>query len=275
MLPNFLIIGAPRAGTTWIHSNLRVHPNVFMPATKELHFFDKNYEKGMKHYESYFSGHRGQLAIGEATPAYLHGQYSTNDIPLLIYQHLPDVKLIASLRNPAERLYSRYLNSKAMFDRNAELDFEGKLLDRPEYIQEGFYCEQLKRFLRYFPRSQMLILLYDDLMADPRAYYVQICRFLGVDPAHANRVQTSRINAATGKKNLGKSRMLWHVHRGLSRAGLYGAAERVRIWNAVKTDPVSKEVEERVIELYRTANADLESLIGKDLGHWNTFGWKQ
>lgn len=72
MLPNFLIIGAPRSGTTWIQENIKHHPEIFMPEQKEIHFFDRNYAMGIEYYEKYFSAYDGQKAIGEATPDYLH-----------------------------------------------------------------------------------------------------------------------------------------------------------------------------------------------------------
>ena len=177
MLPNFMIIGAPRSGTTWIEKNLREHPEVFLAKDKELHFFDQQYEKGIEYYESFFSGAHGKKAVGEATPDYLHGAYSRNDIPTLIHKHVPDVKLIASLRNPTERAYSRFWNSKAFYDRNINMSFEDKLEDRPEFIAEGMYCDQLERFYDLFPRENILILLFDDLKADPAQFMRRIYEF--------------------------------------------------------------------------------------------------
>ncbi|MBA4318316.1 MAG: heparan sulfate glucosamine 3-O-sulfotransferase, partial [Flavobacterium sp.] len=140
MLPNFLIIGAARCATTWISENLSQHPDIFIPPLKELHFFDTHYEKGIAYYESYFDN-RSEKAVGEATPAYL---YFPN-ISSLIQQHLPNVKLIASIRNPVDRAFSHYLYLKAkakIGDIDSDMiSFEDKLKVTNRLIEEGFYYD--------------------------------------------------------------------------------------------------------------------------------------
>ncbi|MBA3731354.1 MAG: sulfotransferase domain-containing protein, partial [Gammaproteobacteria bacterium] len=106
MLPNFLIIGASRCGTTWMANNIKSHPDVFMPPKKELHFFDASFDKGWDYYASFFPDKKcaRYRAIGEATPAYLY----MPQVARLIKSRLPDVKMIVSLRNPIDRAYSQY-----------------------------------------------------------------------------------------------------------------------------------------------------------------------
>jgi hypothetical protein len=270
MLPNFLVIGAPRSGTTWIAANLRRHPDVFMSPVKEVHFFDRHYKKGITYYESFFKHHAGQPAIGEASPDYMHGLYSKQDIPRLIYRHLPDVRLIASLRNPVDRVYSRYLNAKAKFDKNKFSTFQERLDERPEFIKEGFYFEQLQSFLAHFPREQMLLLLYDDLVSDPQDFMRQIYAFLGVRSEFASYVHKTSINASAGKRNLGKSRLLWLMARACSRGRLYNAADRIRRLNSVSIEPMPMELRRRLVSTYREHNLRLQDLLGRDLSHWNS-----
>lgn len=106
MLPNFLIVGAARAGTTSLYYYLKQHPDVFMSPKKEIDFFDvdKNFEKGLDWYERYFEGYTGQKAIGEASPLYMY----LEKVPKRIAKVIPDVKLIFILRNPVDRAYSHY-----------------------------------------------------------------------------------------------------------------------------------------------------------------------
>jgi hypothetical protein len=269
VLPNFLVIGAPRSGTSWIDKNLRAHPQIFMPEHKELHFFDRHYERGIAYYEAFFSRCNGSQIAGEATPDYMHGVYSTQDIPRLIKKHLPNAKLIASLRNPVDRAYSRYWNSKAKYDRNINLSFEEKLKDRPEFIQEGFYFDQLKRFYELFPRENILVLLYDDLVADPRSFMRRIYEFLGVNADFESGFESVTVNAAAGKRNLAKSKVLWLVSRALSWMRMHSLAERLREANSVQQPPMSAATRKALVGIYREKNLQLQELINRDLGEWN------
>jgi hypothetical protein len=269
MLPNFLVIGAPRAGTTWIYENLIRHPQVYVPHKKELHFFDKDYDKGIDHYESFFARRKDEIAIGETTPAYLHGAYSTRDIPSLIRRHLPDVKLIASLRNPLERAYSRYWHSKARYESNVSLSFEDKLKDRPEFIQEGFYANQLARYYEHFPKDQILVLLYDDMLSAPVQFMESIYAFIGVDPQFDAGLGSLHVNASAGKDRLAKSKVKWVMSQMLTHVGLLSAADAIRKGNSVKIPPMNPETRRMLIDVYRDENARLGHLIGRELEAWN------
>lgn len=187
MRPDFLIIGSAKSGTTSLYHVLRQHPEVFVPRKKELHFFEKEhwYQRGIAHYERHFAGaERGYKAVGEATPVYI----CHPGVPARIKQHMPDVKLILTLRNPISRAYSQYwqerrrLNEAATFDEIAEA--ERSTLYEPGkrgYFSRGFYLAYIQRYLEHFDRSQLLILLFEDLVKDPAAFYRECFRFLGVD----------------------------------------------------------------------------------------------
>jgi hypothetical protein len=269
MLPNFLVIGAPRSGTTWIDKNLREHPDVYMPKHKELHFFDVHYERGLPYYESFFADWKQQRAVGEATPDYIHGQYTTRDIPRLIKQHLPDVKLIASLRNPVDRAYSRFWNSKAKYEQNIGLSFEEKLRQKPEFIREGFYGAQLQRFFELFPRERILVLLYDDMIEDPRGFMRRMYQFLDVDPDFVSGCESHRVNAAAGKKYLARSQTMWLASRALSRIRLRSLAERVRKANATPLPQMNPGTRRMLHDIYAGEIRQLQELIGRDLSRWN------
>jgi len=274
LLPNFLVIGAPRCGTTWIDENLRRHPDIYMPAKKELHFFDRHYGLGIEHYEASFAGWNGEKAVGEATPDYLHGLYASHgqDVAALIAKHLPGVKLIVSLRNPVDRAYSHFLNVKAKHEHNLDLTFEEKLRKvrgGAEIIREGFYAEHLSRYYALFPRESILVLLYDELVADPKAFLERIYRFLEVDPSFDSPAIDARINMAVGKKHLARSRPLWYLSRALSRLDAHRLSERLRRLNARPAPQMSGETRRMLIDIYREANKELERLIGRDLSHWS------
>lgn len=275
MLPNFLVIGAPRCGTTWIGENLRQHPDIHMPARKELHFFDRHYDRGIAHYEAAFSDWKGEKAVGEATPDYLHGFYTAHgrDVAELIEKHLPNVKLIASLRNPVDRAYSHFMNVKAKHEHNADLTFEEKLRKvrgEAEIIKEGFYADHLKRYYALFPPENILVLLYDELATDPKAFLRRIYRFLEVDPDFESDATEARINMAAGKKRLARSAPLWYLSRALSRLDAHRLSERIRKLNARPEPGMSAETRQMLIDTYREKNAELEALLGRDLRHWSS-----
>ena len=184
--PNFLIIGAEKSGTTWLHDRLRRHPSVFMPSVKELHYFNarnsnlepqRNFEEqGRDWYESHFRDGKGKEAIGEATPMYLCDRVA----PERIHQLLPNVQLIACLRYPTDRAYSHYWMARGK--NHTEQSFEELVHEREErFIERGRYGRQLNRCLEFFNRDQLLILIHEELFAQPVESLNRICSFLGID----------------------------------------------------------------------------------------------
>lgn len=267
MLPNFLIIGAPRAGTTWISHNIRNHPEIFMPTQKELDFFNKHYDQGLDHYEAFFANANGELAIGEATPDYLHAEGVSDKIK----NDLRDVKLIVSLRNPVDRLYSRYWNAKSKYAENKNLSFEEKIKSKPEFIEEGLYYRHLMRYLEFVPKENLLILLYDDLKKDENEFLRRIYEFLGVDVNYVSPKQEFKINASASKPNLGKSQFLYYLYKSLRKVGLYQLGYKVEQMNRKELPKMSPKTKEWLVNsVYGEENEKLGELIGRDLSKWNS-----
>lgn len=177
VLPNFIIPGAQKSGTTALRIYLAQHPEIFM-ANKEIHFFDndENYKKGIEGYEKFFDGWKGEKAIGEKTPNYLYYEKA----PERIYKLLPDVKLIFVLRNPVDRAYSHYrhnvrigqetLSFEKAIEKEEERIKNPRLKKIYSYKDRGKYIIQIKRYAEYFPKSQMLFLLAEDLKDDRKKY---------------------------------------------------------------------------------------------------------
>lgn len=103
MRPNFLGVGASKSATSWVHTCMEEHPEIFVPSEKEIHFFNYNYEKGFDWYESFFHEGIGKKAIGE-----ISGYLITPGVPQRIYDYNPDMRLLFFLRNPIDRAYSHY-----------------------------------------------------------------------------------------------------------------------------------------------------------------------
>ena len=266
MLPNFLIIGAPRAGTTWAAKNLMLHPQIFLPKEKELHFFDQSYDNGIEYYESLFKDAKGKAIVGEATPDYLYRK----EIPKLIYQHLPKVKLIVILRNPVDRLYSRYWNAKAKYPANKDLSFEEKIAQKPLFIEEGLYYEHISRYLTYFSEEQFLILFFEDLKAEPYAFLRKIYNFLGAEEDFVSPLVEYQLNTAKSKKYLAKSQFLWNVQRAMRRLKAYRLATLVEKINKNEYPEMKTETKKKLVyDVYKEPNRKLEKLVQRDLSHWN------
>lgn len=197
--PNFFIVGAAKSGTTSLWMYLKQHPEIHMPSTletKEPSFFCNLY--GYRDFEAYlrlFSESQKEKAIGEASHAYLTSPESAD----WIRKVYPEAKIIIILRNPIERSYSLYNwmiregyewiypFEKALIKEKDRLKNTHFKNDNPQYyynylyFTSGLYSEQVKRYLNAFPQKQILILLFEDLTADPIAVIQRIYDFLGVD----------------------------------------------------------------------------------------------
>ena len=191
-LPNFIICGAEKAGTTALFNFLREHPEIGVSAEKELHFFSNNYEKGVKWYEGKFKHAERKKAIGEASPSYMYDP----EVPKRIKERLPDVKLIFILRHPVDRAYSQYwhevnrsgrenLSFEEAIKRALEADRTGKAegMDaiRLSYLIHGRYAEHIERFRRFFSDDRILILIHRDLKEKPEEVMRDVFEFLRVD----------------------------------------------------------------------------------------------
>ncbi len=191
-LPNFLIIGAQKAGSSWLAYNLRQHPDIFMPKS-EIYFFNKkeNFSQGTVWYEQYFTQVKGEKLVGEKTPGYL----SQPDACLRIYQTLSEVKLIAILRNPVRRAISAINHHRRrgrippLLDINTLLlgilSGDNKYLTQElsyQFIARGKYYSQLKTYYDYFRQDQILVLtIEEDIVKQPTLTLKKVCDFLGVD----------------------------------------------------------------------------------------------
>lgn len=206
VLPDFIVVGAQRCGTTSLYNYLVDHPNVAPAFMKETHFFDNHFRKGLAWYRAFFPlraykayterVHRQRLAVGEASPYYLFHPH----VPRRVHATLPGVRLIVLLRNPVDRAYSHYHHEVSTGFESAS--FEGAL-DREEvrlpgetdrllrdetycsfdhfhysYLARGIYVDQLERWVELFDRDQMLVIRTEDFYADPEATVMRVQGFL-------------------------------------------------------------------------------------------------
>ncbi|HIF20699.1 MAG TPA: hypothetical protein EYQ27_02045 [Gemmatimonadetes bacterium] len=246
-LPDFLILGPPRCGTTWLAQALRSHSEVFMPRRKELYFFDKGYADGLERYASHFEGAGTAHVVGEATSSYFYAPQAAERIR----EHLPDVKMIAILRDPVDRLVSRYLNiQSAHYDTNRHLDLWDKIEAKPEIVFEGLYYTHLSRYFRLFDPSQLLVLMFSRIRDEPQALLADVCRFLGVSEDHAPSTVNSKVNSALPKPHIGKSTLVYYLAIAARRLKLQSWSEKMMNGNASDVAVLSEDERQRVYDLY-------------------------
>jgi hypothetical protein len=294
-LPNFLIIGVQKAGTTSIYNYLKQHPQVYMSPVKETNFLEKDWEqlakdglrtpqaKKIDTFEKYcnlFEEVTDEIAIGEDSPNYLF-HYDTSIE--LIKRYVPHAKLIAVLRNPVERAHSDYL----MHVRDAIGEKHKTLLEQIEYsahksfvLRKGFYGSHLKHFYDNFDRQQIQVYLYDDLCKDAVKFMQEMYQFIGVDSSFVPDVSQKAQTAAVPKnqfvnKLLRKQNPL-RAATGLmlklflpeeKRQAIRSNLIRLNSGNKSKA-ALSPEERQALVDLYREDILQLQALIERDLSAW-------
>lgn len=180
VLPTFLGIGAPKAGTTWIHDLLGGHPDVLVPDRKELHYFDRSFDKGPGWYEGFFTppaDRPNPHAAGEFTTGYLYDPAVPSRV-----RSVPSIeRLVLSVRHPIDRAVSHY-RFRQQVD-NYQGSFDDFLTDHPHATDWGRYATHLRPWLDEFDRAQLLVLVHEQTIADPAAASTALAAFLGIDPA--------------------------------------------------------------------------------------------
>lgn len=218
VLPDYLILGAQKAGTTTLYNNLIKHPVVFPAAIKEVHFFDMHFGNGVNWYRAHFPMRRVMSAkagsiTGEGSPYYLLHPLA----PQRVKNVVPDAKLLVVLRNPVDRAYSHYQHERRR-EREA-LSFEEAIaqelarlagevekvaageketsfaLRHFSYLERGKYAEQLERWFSVFPREQFLILTTDELNREFQATMARVFEFLKLPPYEIATEKRSNVGA--------------------------------------------------------------------------------
>jgi len=299
-MPDFLVIGAPKAGTTSLNHYLSQHPQIFMSPNKEPHFFafegkQPNFQGpaddrawlntksvvNLEGYQQLFDGSSADQRCGEASTMYLYIEESCDRI----HHYCPQVKLIAFLRHPIERAYSHYKHMRRD-GREWETDF-GQALEKEaeriangwspawHYRQVGMYCDQLQRYFDKFETGQLKVYLYDDLLQDPQGVYRSIFDFLEVSPtfevdtsARYNTTSVVRKNKQlhdflmnpSGLKTALSKIIPAHIRKPLSA--------KVYRRNAAPVEALSDSLRSELTASFTPEILRLQELINRDLSGW-------
>ena len=291
--PNFIIIGAMKAATTSLYTYLKQHPDVFMTSIKEPKFFnnfnkDSKFEiqgkglvkiKTLEQYQNLFQEAKNEVAIGEASPSYIFDE----NCHILIKKILPKAKIIAILRQPVDRAYSNFLHAKRA-DQEEESDFEKAFTEKNKilndgikkhyYLEKGFYYKQLKRYYDIFPTKNIKIILFEDLIKNPKKITCEVFKFLNVDSSFTPNTSKKANVSGVPKGILG-----WIVMK-LRKNNLMPNIEFSKIFpefivnlmlNIIYSKPkkISNKLIKKLTEQYYIEDIrKLEKLINRNLSTW-------
>jgi hypothetical protein len=278
--PDFIGVGAQKAATSWLFACLEEHPATCLP-TKELHFFsrDQNWQRGRDWYEGQFGACGPGTTTGEYSTSYL----ANSEAARRIAHWYPDVRIVASLRNPVDRAFSNYRNDLMAGAIAVGTSFEEAVATHPEYVEQGRYATQLGRYLEWFSRDSIHVIVYDDVVDDARTVIKDLFRFLSLDaefvpPSLLRVVNASRVPrsvAADQAMNRAAARLrrtpLAPAVRWARRKGLAG---RVRRWNsrgseAADGGEATDDIRERFAAALAPEVAALSEMLGRDLRQWS------
>lgn len=298
-LPDFLVIGAPKAGSTALHAALAQHPGLYMSPVKEPKFFlsdgppparggpgdAQTYREHVwrrADYEALFEAAPAGALRGESTPLYLHDPAAHRRIRELI----PQAKLIAVLRDPVERAHSNWTH---LWSAGLEPigDFVQACEEEPRrieagwasfwhYISLGRYGEQLEQLYRVFPREQVLILRYLTLVDSPDETLDRICGFLGVEPGMISTVPRENVTAhpeatlryRTLSRALRVAAAAGSVLPGTAGNSLKDSLEHRLQRSAPSRQPMSWDEREQVLPKFSADIRRLEQITGDDFSFW-------
>lgn len=263
-LPEFFVIGAPKAGTTALYEALCQHPSIYMPGVKEPQFFTTDQRrwriKSRFKYLSLFSSAAPGQIVGEASTSYL----SSPAAAIRVHQNFPKAKLVAVLRHPVERFRSSYwyyvVNGwEPAGSLEEAIENAHRIGDFPSrrHLLFGLYHAELSHWYPLFPREQIRIYLYEELRSDPQAVLRDLFGFLGVDPHFTAVMPEANVTQAP------RSRRLHELMRGWPQA-----FDGVRRLNLVSPPPMRTETWDLLLDYYRPDIEQLQGLIGRDLSHW-------
>lgn len=179
MLPNYLVIGAPKCATTSLCYHLGRHPEVFMSNPKETFFFsyDDVFAKGIDWYKSHFDDAERMKAVGEGTTVYSQTETFPNTLNRIV-KYVPEASIIYLVRHPLERIQSHWVE---MHSQGLTMQpFNTAVIDDPQYLDASMYSKQLNSYKNHFPDEKILVLFYEDYKADTRSVLTRCFEFLGV-----------------------------------------------------------------------------------------------
>lgn len=269
--PDFIFVGASKSGSSWLHNYFARHPDIFVPTAKDIYFFKDYYDKGTDWYEAFFNPAPSGQVAGEICHDYLHNPEAIARIAA----DYPDVKLICSLRQPVDRAISTYLYAA----RHGLVgpDLKTHVETHRGMFSEGCYADDLDHVYAHFPREQVLVFLYDDLLADPQALARRITEFLGVPYFDYDKIN-EKVRAASKARSPAVNKFGKKVAKQLRSLGLHNMLGVLKNSTTVQ-NLLYKKISVNNTDYYRDLPADvidryldnisrLEQMLDRPLHGW-------
>lgn len=268
MLPNLIVIGAQKAGTSSLHRYLRFHPQISMSTPKELNFFTSprwNWGKGVAWYESHFTD--PAPVRGESSPSYTTYPHETG-IPERMHAVVPGASLIYLVRDPIDRMVSQYVHDRAngYEKRPIEEAFSGPDLEDSRYLTQGRYHLQLLQYLERYPLERILVVAQEDLLRHRARTLRRVFAFLDIDPSFSTREFALLSNTSADKRARSplRARARW-----VMRAVSGPAASRVEAALARPRQPrLDPALRRRLAAHFAEDAAALRRLTGQEFPSW-------
>lgn len=260
---DFIGIGVPRAGTTWLFECLGEHPQICTSDKKEIKFFQYNflYNQGLEKFRENFSHCTDDKIKGTFSPSYLYSLEAAERIK----KNFPNVKLIVCFRDPVERAYSHYFLKKS---KNHQMEDFGKVIRKPgnKYIEYGLYAKYLKNYLSLFNRDQFIFIFQKEIDENPEKVLHNLYGFLGIDQSFIPSVISNKINQNVESRyySSGFDRVSRRIFSGKSR--LYQFLRRINTINIAKSInlPDMDERDENYLKrMFLEDTAELENILGR------------
>jgi hypothetical protein len=272
MLPDFIIIGAMKCGTTSLYTYLDGHPDIAMSRVKEPNYFGKPQEKSLSWYKSLFP-HRDGVVLGEASTFYTMHPFRQG-VPERIYERIPSVKLIYLVRDPVERILSHYAHNRAHNEELRSLSECLSMKERNGYVAYSSYALQMKQYTPYFSDDQILVVESEKLRSERQATLRCICNFIGVDPdgigeteiqkeANQSEKQTELVGVT---RNLARIQNVRRVYTALPASVRNFLKPLYR--SRVQKPELTEEQETELYEYFRPEVEWLRQYTGQEFDSW-------
>jgi len=284
-IPNFIMIGVAKAGTTSFFRYLDQHPQIYMTSIKATNFFGyedardwkwadegeppllQNFPiRSFEAFEASFAGASNEIAIGEVSPQY----FRCPNAAQRIRECIPNAKLVVSLRNPAERAFSGFM----MRTRRGEAvkGLYEELTSQSSHVKEGFYYHRLKRYLDIFPKGQVKIYIFEEFKKDPAKIVRDLYSFLGVNTSFTPDTSVRHNPGAIPKIRL-LNRLFYNptligMAKSMVPEGLHEKLKQIQQLNQTATPKLPADLRSELLNLYHEDILRLEELIGRDLSIW-------
>ncbi|OQY30279.1 MAG: hypothetical protein B6244_00005 [Candidatus Cloacimonetes bacterium 4572_55] len=275
MLPNLIIVGAMKSGTSSLHYYLNLHPEIFMSKPKELDFFvrERNWDKGPDWYRSYFSG--DAPVRGESSTSYTQC-HKFSGVPERMHSMIPDAKLIYILRDPIDRIPSHYRQLNYLKIEKRTFSEIAADPNNNEYLDTSRYYYQLKKFTPYYPLSKILVLTLEELKNRQQETLKKVFHFLGVDDSFYCSDLTSIRNRSIDKRPKNwLGRVIFNIPFKDKVKGYFpwSIRRKIRSLTASKTPkhqqaPISNELRQKLIPYLQDDVDQLRVLTSKNFHEW-------